>query len=272
MKLTNKHHLLLAETSGPSQLEDRSAWDGLWVLETLSQKNLVRSALPHHRSSVSMWLRPPGTSGSRGARTDNMSPPASGLHIQPPTYAAHMQGRVCLSWGHRSPPTRRSADMLTGFCPGGGGARVRANSWSPGRGMGAGALQHQSSPGSEHWETGLLATAQRADWEPCPPPQPGSSVEKCRRWRFSWVAPTQCTAFPVALHSCWGICGRGDPTTEPKWQSIRQDTGPDPWPHFCFVGLAREGTFWLPVLTARVVPVIEGVSTSFSGQRTTALM
>lgn len=52
MKRTDKHHLLLAGTSGPSQLEDRSAWDGLWVLETLSQKNLVRSALPHHRSSA----------------------------------------------------------------------------------------------------------------------------------------------------------------------------------------------------------------------------
>lgn len=117
-----------------------------------------------------------------------MPPPASGLHIQPPTYAAHMQGRVCLSWGHRSPPTRRSADMLTGFCPGGGGARMRADSWSPGRGMGAGALQPRSSSGAERWETGLLATAQRAGWEPCPPPQPGSSVEKCRCWGLGRVA------------------------------------------------------------------------------------
>lgn len=122
-----------------------------------------------------MGLRPPGTSGSHGARTDNMPPRASELHIQLPTYAAHMQGRVCLSWGHRSPPTRSSVYMLTGFCPGGGGTRVRANSWSPGRGMGAGALQHQAH--LEHWETGLLATAQRAGWEPCPPPQPGREVQ-----------------------------------------------------------------------------------------------
>lgn len=60
---------------------------------------------------------------------------ASGLHAQLPTYAAHMHRGCVLVVGTGLHPTLSSADLLTGFCPGGVGVRVRTASCSPGKGM-----------------------------------------------------------------------------------------------------------------------------------------
>lgn len=164
-------------------------------------------------------------------------------------------------------PTLSSTDLLTGFCPGGVGVRVRAASWSPGKGVELGhncigahlgsTVSRGSSPPHKR-----LAGSSALLFSPL------SSMEKFGSWGLrvgDWAGcPSQCMAFSDAPHFCWGVWGRGASTAEPKWQSIGQDTGPDP----CSVRLPRDGTFWSPVLigtlTAWEVPAVD-VSTLFSG-------
>jgi hypothetical protein len=215
-----------------------------------------------------MELRPPGTSGSPGSRTGNMTPSASGLHAQPPTYAAHMH-RGCVSVAGTGPhPTLSSADLLTGFCPGGVGVRVRTASWSPGKGvklghnsigahLGSTVSQGSSPPHSRLAGSSALLLS------------PLASMEKCGGWGLGWSALIvygifRCT--PLLL----GCLGKGCSHCRAKMAQHWARQWTRLWPHSCSVGLPRDGTFWSPVLigtlTAKEVPAVEYVSTPFSGQ------
>lgn len=59
-----------------------------------------------------------------------------------------------------------------------------------------------------------------------------SSSARSLPWRSTgvgvWAGWPQCMVFSDALHFCWGVWGRCALTAEPRWQSIGQDTEPDP--------------------------------------------
>lgn len=172
-----------------------------------------------------MELRLPGTSGSHGSRTGNTTPSASGLHAQPPTYAAHMHGGCVSVVGTGTHPTLSSADLLTGFCPGGIGVRVKTASWSPGKGMELGPnsigahLDSARSRGSSLPHRRLARSSALLL-------SPLASMERCRGWGLGWLALTvygifRCT--PLLL----GYLGKGCSYCRAKWQNIEQDTGLD---------------------------------------------